>query len=71
MLALDLLRDRPVIGPSVAMADDLVPVFDKGAGEFRVALGGFGDRQQAYLDPEAAKQPQQASTADPRTVFED
>jgi len=58
MLALDLFRDRLVIDPAIAVADDLVAVPDKGAGDFGVALGGLGDRQQADLDPEPAEQAQ-------------
>ena len=71
MLAFDLFRHGLVIEPAVAMADDLVPVLDKGARQFRVALGCFGDRQQACLDPEPAEQPQQAPAADARAVLED
>ena len=71
MLALDLLGHHLVIEPAIAVADDLVPVGDKGADQFRVALGRLGHGQQAQLDAEPAEQTQQAPAADPRTVFED
>src|ERR1700740_777559 len=45
MLAFDLCRDRLIVPSTLAVADDLVPVLDKGAGEFGVAIGRFGDRQ--------------------------
>src|SRR6516225_804505 len=70
MLALDLFRDHLVVEPAIAVADDLMPVFDKGVSEFGVALGCFGDRQQTHLDPEPAEQAQQAPAADARAVFE-
>jgi hypothetical protein len=37
MLTLDLLRDRLVVEPAVALPDDLMPVLDKGPSEFGVA----------------------------------
>jgi len=48
--------------PKVAVADDLVPVGDKGTGERGVPLGRLGDRQEAYLDPEVAEEAQEAIT---------
>ena len=71
MLALGLFGHRLVIEPAVAVADDLVPVLDKGAGNLGVALGRLGHRQQTHLDPELAKQSQQTPTADARAIFED
>jgi hypothetical protein len=70
MLALDLLRHHLVVEPAIAVADDLMPVHDKGAYQLRVALGRLGDGQQAHLGAEPAEQPQQAPAADPRAVFE-
>src|SRR5882757_5670818 len=51
MLALDLFRDRLVVEPAIAVADDLVAVLDEGPGEFGVTLGRLRHRQQADLTP--------------------
>src|SRR6516162_8440419 len=56
MLALDLFRHHLVIEPTIAVADDLVPLLDKGTGDLGVALGRLGHRQQADLDSEFAEQ---------------
>src|SRR6516164_10069722 len=71
MLALDLFRHCLVIEPTIAMADDLVPVLDKGTGDLGVALGSLCDGQQANLDPKLLEQAEQAPAADARAVFED
>src|SRR6516165_11242903 len=70
MLALDLFRHRLVIEPTIAVADDLVALLDKGTGDLGVALGSLCYGQQANLDPEFTEQAQQPPAADPRTVFE-
>jgi hypothetical protein len=54
MLALDLFRDRLVVKPAIAVADDLVAVLDEGPGELGVAVGRLRHRQQADFDPEQA-----------------
>ena len=45
VLAFEVFGHRLVVEPAVAVADDLVPVFDIGARQFRVAFGSFGDGQ--------------------------
>jgi len=65
MLALGFGRHCLVVEPAIAVADDFVPVLDKGAGQLGVTLGRLGDREQAYLDPEAAEQAEQPPTREP------
>ena len=45
MLALGIFGHRLVIEPAISVADDLVAILDKGAGDLRVALGRLGHRQ--------------------------
>ncbi len=70
MFAFDFRRHGLVVEPAIAVANDLVPILDKGARQLGVALGRLGDGQEAHLDPEAAEQAKQPPAADPRTVFE-
>lgn len=51
MLALDLFGDRLVVEPTAAVADDLVPIFDKGAGELRVAFSRLATADRQTLTP--------------------
>src|SRR3984893_1058186 len=70
MLALDLFRDRLVVEPAIAVADDLVAVLDEGPGEFGVTLGRLRHCQQADLATDRAEQAKRPPPADARAVFE-
>ena len=64
MLALNRFWDRLIIEPTVAVADDLMPLLDKSPGDFPVALSGFSHRQQAHFNPIPAKEAQQTPATD-------
>src|SRR5262245_42489979 len=71
MLALGVFGHRLIIAPTIAVADDLVAILDKRAGDLGITRGGLRNGQQTDLDPELAEQAQQPPTADARAVFED
>src|ERR1043166_7144997 len=70
MRALDVLRDRSIVDPAIAVTDHFVPTLDERAGEPRMLLERACDREHADLDGEVAEYVQQTPDAAAAAILE-
>ena len=70
MFTLDVLRDRPIVDPAIAMTDHLVAALYERAGEVRILLQRARDREHADLDGEIPEYLKHAPDAAPAAILE-